>query len=346
MLKQGVCGVTNPPFFQKRYVSDACAADEVAALKQQIWPRNNATETGGCRCASRLWRRALPNTRNPISGKAVSSASVSANLSKDAQARWRRARRLYAAIGCKNAMIKVPPTRRHRCAHRNPRFRRHQRKPDLLFSRVQPSKPTPPSARGIYKQQRPDKALPISTSSPASSSPVWTALDLTRPTTSRQNHIALAKTAYQDWAQYFGSEFATETRRKPRAALWASLRREKPGYPDTLRWQRSCAHRQHRSRCRSTLHRPRHSQSYADQKKRTKHKLSSPNRRARHRQSDMAARLQEDGLKQFEEAFETARTVDLNFFIPDAVEELSDGIAWQDTVRHIKFTLKILMGKS
>ena len=134
MLKQGVCGVTsNPAIFQKAFAGDALYADEVAALKQQDLTPKQRYETMAVADVQAACDVCLAEHESSGGKTGFVSLEVSPELSKDAQGTVEEARRLHAAIGRKNVMIKVPATDERHRSTRNPRFRRHQRQPDPAF---------------------------------------------------------------------------------------------------------------------------------------------------------------------------------------------------------------------
>ena len=111
MLKQGVCGVTsNPAIFQKAFAGDALYADEVAALKQQDLTPKQRYETMAVADVQAACDVCLAEHESTGGKTGFVSLEVSPELSKDAQGTVEEARRLHAAIGRKNAMIKVPAT--------------------------------------------------------------------------------------------------------------------------------------------------------------------------------------------------------------------------------------------
>ena len=118
MLKQGVCGVTsNPAIFQKAFAGDALYADEVAALKQQDLTPKQRYETMAVADVQAACDVCLAEHESTGGKTGFVSLEVSPELSKDAQGTVEEARCLHAAIGRKNAMIKVPATdERHRSA--------------------------------------------------------------------------------------------------------------------------------------------------------------------------------------------------------------------------------------
>ena len=223
MLKQGVCGVTsNPAIFQKAFAGDALYADEVAALKQQDLTPKQRYET-----------MAVADVQ------AACDVCLAEHESKDAQGTVEEARRLHAAIGRKNVMIKVPATDEGIEALETLVSDGISVNLTLLFSRAQTLKAYAAYARGIAK--RLEAGHDVSHIHVVASffiSRVDAALDATLPDHLKGKiAIALAKAAYQDWEQYFGSsEFAALAEKGANRVqlLWASTGVKNPAYPDTL----------------------------------------------------------------------------------------------------------------
>ena len=167
------------------------------------------------------------------------SLEVSPELSKDAHGTIEEARRLHAAIGRKNVMIKVPATDEGIEALETLVSDGISVNLTLLFSRTQTLKAYAAYARGIAK--RLEAGHDVSHIQVVASffiSRVDAALDATLPDHLKGKvAIALAKAAYQDWAQYFGSsEFAALAEKGANRVqlLWASTGVKNPVYPDTL----------------------------------------------------------------------------------------------------------------
>ena len=179
MLKQGVCGVTsNPAIFQKAFAGDALYADEVAALKQQDLTPKQRYETMAVADVQAACDVCLAEHESTGGKTGFVSLEVSPELSKDAQGTVEEARRLHAAIGRKNAMIKVPATDEGIEALETLVSDGISINLTLLFSRTQTLKAYAAYARGIANVWKQDTTFPISKLSPASLFPVsmphWT----------------------------------------------------------------------------------------------------------------------------------------------------------------------------
>jgi len=153
MLKQGVCGVTsNPAIFQKAFAGDALYADEVAALKQQDLSPKQRYETMAIADVQAACDVCLPEHESTGGKTGFVSLEVSPELSKDAQGTVEEARRLHAAIGRKNVMIKVPATDEGIEALETLVSDGISVNLTLLFSRAQTLKAYAAYARGIAKR--------------------------------------------------------------------------------------------------------------------------------------------------------------------------------------------------
>lgn len=240
MLKQGVCGVTsNPAIFQKAFAGDALYADEVAALKQQDLTPKQRYETMAVADVQAACDVCLAEHESTGGKTGFVSLEVSPELSKDAQGTVEEARCLHAAIGRKNAMIKVPATDEGIEALETLVSDGISVNLTLLFSRAQTLKAYAAYTRGIAK--RLEAGHDVSHIQVVASffiSRVDAALDATLPDHLKGKvAIALAKAAYQDWVQYFGSsEFAALAEKGANRVqlLWASTGVKNPAYPDTL----------------------------------------------------------------------------------------------------------------
>ncbi|WP_127217660.1 transaldolase [Neisseria meningitidis] len=303
MLKQGVCGVTsNPAIFQKAFAGDALYADEVAALKQQDLSPKQRYETMAVADVRAACGICLAEHESTGGKTGFVSLEVSPELSKDAQGTVEEALRLYAAIGCKNAMIKVPATDAGIDALETLVSDGISVNLTLLFSR----------ARGIAKRLAAGQSVAhIHVVASFFISRVDGALDTTLPDHLKGKiAIALAKAAYQDWEQYFTTpEFAAlEAQGANRVQLlWASTGVKNPAYPDTLYVDNLIGAHTVNTVPDATL------KAFIDHGT-AKATLTEGVEEAQAQLAETAAlgidvetlanRLQEDGLKQFEEAFE------------------------------------------
>ncbi|QEY23742.1 transaldolase [Neisseria animalis] len=313
MLEQGVCGVTsNPAIFQKAFAGDALYADEIAALKQQdLTPKQRyeimavADVQAACDVCSGEYQANGGKT-------GFVSLEVSPELSKDAAGTVAEAKRLHAAINRQNVMIKVPATDEGVEALEQLVADGISVNLTLLFSRKQTLKAYAAYQRGIAK--RIAAGLPADNLQVVASffiSRVDGALDTTLPEHLQgKTAIALAKAAYQDWAAFFDSaEFAALAEKGANRVqlLWASTGVKNPTYPDTLYVDSLIGKHTVNTVPDATL------KAFIDHGT-AKATLTENMEQEYARLAEveqlgidveaLAVRLQEDGLKQFEEAFE------------------------------------------
>ena len=111
MLEQGVCGVTsNPAIFQKAFAGDPLYTPEIETLKKQGKTAKEIYETlavADVQAACDVCRAEFDRSGGKTG---FVSLEVSPELSRDSAGTVAEARRLWAAIGRPNAMIKVPAT--------------------------------------------------------------------------------------------------------------------------------------------------------------------------------------------------------------------------------------------
>ena len=313
MLKQGVCGVTsNPAIFQKAFAGDALYADEVAALKQQNLTPKQRYETMAVADVQAACDVCLSEHESAGGKTGFVSLEVSPELSKDAAGTVAEAKRLHDAIGRKNVMIKVPATDAGIEALEQLVADGLSINLTLLFSRAQTLKAYAAYQRGIAKRLA--AGLPAGAVQVVASffiSRVDGALDTTLPEHLQgKTAIALAKAAYQDWAQFFGSaEFAALAGQGANRVqlLWASTGVKNPAYPDTLYVDSLIGADTVNTVPDATL------KAFIDHGT-AQNTLNQGVEEAQALLAEVAAlgidvealavRLQEDGLKQFEEAFE------------------------------------------
>lgn len=240
MLAQGVCGVTsNPAIFQKAFSGDALYVPEIQALKQQGLDAKTIYETlavADVQSACDVCRAEFDSS-NGTTG--FVSLEVSPELSRDAQGTIAEAKRLYRAINRPNAMIKVPATDEGLIALTELIAEGISVNLTLLFSRAQTLKAYQAYSAGIAKRLANGGDVgAIQVVASFFISRVDGALDATLPEHLQGKvAIALAKGAYQDWQQYFsGAEFgALEAQGANKVSLlWASTGVKNPAYPDTL----------------------------------------------------------------------------------------------------------------
>ena len=240
MLEQGVCGVTsNPAIFQKAFSGDALYAADIETLKQQGKDAKTIYETlavadvqAACDVCRAEFDRSGGNT-------GFVSLEVSPELSRNAQGTIDEAKRLHAAINRPNVMIKVPATDEGLQALTELVADGISVNLTLLFSRRQTLKAYRAYADGIAKRLAAGGDVrAVHAVASFFISRVDAALDATLPEHLQGKiAIALAKAAYLDWQAFFAApEFArlAEQGANKVSLLWASTGVKNPAYPDTL----------------------------------------------------------------------------------------------------------------
>lgn len=240
MLEQGVCGVTsNPAIFQKAFSGDALYAADIETLKQQGKDAKTIYETlavadvqAACDVCRAEFDRSGGNT-------GFVSLEVSPELSRNAQGTIDEAKRLHAAINRPNVMIKVPATDEGLQALTELVADGISVNLTLLFSRRQTLKAYRAYADGIAKRLAAGGDVrSIHVVASFFISRVDAALDATLPEHLQGKiAIALAKAAYLDWQAFFAEpELARleEQGANKVSLLWASTGVKNPAYPDTL----------------------------------------------------------------------------------------------------------------
>lgn len=240
MLEQGVCGVTsNPAIFQKAFSGDALYAADIETLKQQGKDAKMIYETlavadvqAACDVCRAEFDRSGGNT-------GFVSLEVSPELSRNAQGTIDEAKRLHAAINRPNVMIKVPATDEGLQALTELVADGISVNLTLLFSRRQTLKAYRAYADGIAKRLAAGGDVrAVHAVASFFISRVDAVLDATLPEHLQGKiAIALAKAAYLDWQAFFAApEFArlAEQGANKVSLLWASTGVKNSAYPDTL----------------------------------------------------------------------------------------------------------------
>ena len=239
-LTDGVCGVTsNPAIFQKAFSSDALYIPEIEALKQHNKTPKEIYETlaiADVQAACDVCRAEYDSTGGKTG---FVSLEVSPELSHDAERTIAEAQRLWAAINRPNAMIKIPATDAGLTALTALVASGINVNLTLLFSRKQTLKAYAAYTAGLTQLAANGGNLAqIQVVASFFISRIDNALDGTLPELLRGNiAIAIAKAAYLDWLDYFArSEFALLVAQGAHrvSLLWASTGVKNPDYPATL----------------------------------------------------------------------------------------------------------------
>ncbi len=312
LLQDGICGVTtNPAIFQKSFAGDPSYADKIAAIKRQpITPKQRYEKlalddvVAACDICMREFEAG--------GGKSgFVSWEVSPELSHDVEGTVAEAERLHCAVNRPNLMIKIPATDEGLAAFEQLIRKGISINLTLLFSRRQTEKAYAAYLRGIQARLAAnEKTDHIQVVASFFISRIDNALDAVLPDRLQgKTAIALAKAAYRDWEIFFGSSGfsqAAEQGANRVRLLWASTGVKNPSYPDTLYVDSLIGKDTVNTVPDTTL------QAFIDRGT-ARITLTDQTDQALARLEEIAAlgidvealasRLQEDGLKQFEEAF-------------------------------------------
>ena len=301
LQQSGVSGVTsNPAIFRQALAGDALYTAEIAQLKQQPLSAKARYETlavADVQAACDVFAAQFAAEGN----SGLVSLECDPALSHDTEGTIAEARRLWSLIGRPNAMIKIPATDAGLAALPALVADGININLTLLFSRAQTVRAYQAYQQGLV--QRAGQAAPQLVAS-FFISRIDTALDPQLPPHLQgKTALALAQAAYQDWQQCFGQPSdAVPTAR----LLWASTGVKNPAYPDTLYVDNLIAPHTVNTLPDAVL------QAFTDHG-RAADALSRPAAPAQPVLNEaaalgidleaLAAKLQQDGLAQFEQAF-------------------------------------------
>ena len=229
LQQSGVSGVTsNPAIFRQALAGDALYTAEIAQLKQQPLSAKARYETlavADVQAACDVFAAQFAAEGN----SGLVSLECDPALSHDTEGTIAEARRLWNLIGRPNSMIKIPATDAGLAALPALVADGININLTLLFSRAQTLRAYQAYQQGLA--QRADQAAPQLVAS-FFISRIDTALDPQLPPHLQgKTALALAQAAYRDWQQFFGQPSdAVPTAR----LLWASTGVKNPAYPDTL----------------------------------------------------------------------------------------------------------------
>ena len=301
LQQSGVSGVTsNPAIFRQALAGDALYTAEIAQLKQQPLSAKARYETlavADVQAACDVFAAQFAAEGN----SGLVSLECDPALSHDTEGTIAEARRLWNLIGRPNAMIKIPATDAGLAALPDLVADGININLTLLFSRAQTVRAYQAYQQGLA--QRAGQAAPQLVAS-FFISRIDTALDPQLPPQLQgKTALALAQAAYRDWQQFFSQpSSAVPTAR----LLWASTGVKNPAYPDTLYVDNLIAPHTVNTLPDAVL------QAFTDHG-RAADALSRPAVPAQPILDEvaalgidleaLAAKLQQDGLAQFEQAF-------------------------------------------
>ena len=301
LQQSGVSGVTsNPAIFRQALAGDALYTAEIAQLKQQPLSAKARYETlavADVQAACDVFAAQFAAEGN----SGLVSLECDPALSHDTEGTIAEARRLWNLIGRPNAMIKIPATDAGLAALPALVADSININLTLLFSRAQTVRAYQAYQQGLA--QRTGQAAPQLVAS-FFISRIDTALDPQLPPHLQgKTALALAQAAYRDWQKFFSQpSSAVSTAR----LLWASTGVKNPAYPDTLYVDNLIAPHTVNTLPDAVL------QAFTDHG-RAADALSRPAAPAQPILDEvaalgidldaLAAKLQQDGLAQFEQAF-------------------------------------------
>lgn len=301
LQQSGVSGVTsNPAIFRQALAGDALYTAEIAQLKQQPLSAKARYETlavADVQAACDVFAAQFAAEGN----SGLVSLECDPALSHDTEGTIAEARRLWNLIGRPNAMIKIPATDAGLAALPALVADSININLTLLFSRAQTVRAYQAYQQGLA--QRTGQAAPQLVAS-FFISRIDTALDPQLPPHLQgKTALALAQAAYRDWQKFFSQpSSAVPTAR----LLWASTGVKNPAYPDTLYVDNLIAPHTVNTLPDAVL------QAFTDHG-RAADALSRPAAPAQPILDEvaalgidldaLAAKLQQDGLAQFEQAF-------------------------------------------
>ena len=291
MLQQGVCGVTsNPAIFQKAFAGDVLYADEISTLKQKDLSPKQRYEILAIADVQAACDVCRPEFDAQKGHSVFVSLEVAPNLTQDKVPATDAGIEAMSELVAAGISINLT----------------------LLFSRQQTLKAYTAYVKGIEK--RLDNQQPIEHIQVVASfflSRVDNALDTTLPEHLRGKiAISLAKAAYRDQQAFFNTTAFNLLRTKganPVRLLWASTGVKNPSYPDTLYIDSLIGNETINTVPDATLaafiDHGNASNTLPRQTDEALSHLAELNSLGIDIEA-LAQRLQEDGLKQFEEAFD------------------------------------------
>ena len=301
LQQSGVSGVTsNPAIFRQALAGDALYTAEIAQLKQQPLSAKARYETlavADVQAACDVFAAQFAAEGN----SGLVSLECDPALSHDTEGTIAEARRLWNLISRPNAMIKIPATDAGLATLPALVADGININLTLLFSRAQTMRAYQAYQQGLA--QRTGQAAPQLVAS-FFISRIDTALDPQLPPHLQgKTALALAQAAYQDWQKFFSQpSSAVPTAR----LLWASTGVKNSAYPDTLYVDNLIAPHTVNTLPDAVL------QAFTDHG-RAADALSRPAVPAQPVLDEiaalginleaLAAKLQQDGLAQFEQAF-------------------------------------------
>ncbi|MCB6183523.1 transaldolase [Leeia sp. TBRC 13508] len=238
-----IAGVTsNPAIFYNAISKDAAYQSDLARLKTEVADPERRFELLVLPDVRATADLLAPLYASSQADKGYVSFEVSPTLANDAEGTVAAAQRLWAEIGKPNAMIKIPATKAGIVAIEESIAAGININVTLMFSPQHVTDVFGAYIRGL--QRRADAGLPIDQIRSVASifiSRVDTLIDKLLPESEAalQGKIAIAaaKAAYITWQETFGGEAFAALRAKgarPQTPLWASTGTKNPAYRDVM----------------------------------------------------------------------------------------------------------------
>ena len=243
LSEDNIAGVTsNPAIFYNAISKDAAYQDDLAKLKLSETDPERRFEKLVLPDVQATADLLLPLYTSSKADKGYVSFEVSPTLANDAEGTIAAANRLWAEIGKPNVMIKIPATKAGIVAIEESIAAGININVTLMFSPQHVHDVFGAYIRGL--QRRADAGLPIDHIRSVASifiSRVDTLVDKSLPAAGQhlQGKIAIAsaKDAYAVWQKTFGGEAFAALRAKggrPQTPLWASTGTKNPAYRDVM----------------------------------------------------------------------------------------------------------------
>ncbi|GGY15707.1 transaldolase [Paludibacterium paludis] len=238
--EDGIAGVTsNPTIFHKAISTDPRYRDDLAALKARGFDPEKTYEELVIPDVREACDLMLPVYQESRGDDGYVSLEVSPFLSRDRDGTLAAARRLWQAVGRPNLMIKIPATKEGIEAFGELTADGINVNITLLFSLTQVEAVWDAYIAGL--ERRHHDGLPLDHIKAVASFFLSRVDSLVDPLVSEPNRgkvaIALSKSAYGRYLERFhGEEFETlkEAGARPQYLLWASTGTKNPAYSDVL----------------------------------------------------------------------------------------------------------------
>ena len=309
LQQDGICGLTsNPAILRQALANDALYTSDISALRRQNLSAKARYETlvvADVQAACDVFAAQFSSSGN----SGLVSLEIDPALAHDTAGTLAETRRLWRLVKRPNVMMKIPATDEGLAALPALVADGININLTLLFSRTQTLRAYQGYCDGLRQRQPSDRSAPApQLVASFFISRIDSALDgHLPPTLQGKVALALAQAAYRDWQRQFGHANGKPAQNQPTVRLlWASTAVKNPAYPDTLYIDNLIGPHTVNTVPEALL------QAFID-RGRTADTLSLPQPAAQAVLDETAAlgidlealalRLQQEGLKQFEQAF-------------------------------------------